>query len=164
MRGIGVAVMTSKSTAVPLRGERQALVDAEAVLLVDDGEREIRERHVVGKQRMGADENIDIALDEPFEQVGAFAAALAAGEDREPQASGGGERRDGFEMLAGKNFGRGHQGGLGVAAAGRNRRRTGKQRHHGLAGADIALNSAAACVPAGRGRGRYPRSLPPGWQ
>ncbi len=42
-------------------------MDAEAVLLIDDGKREIRERHVVGKQRMGADENIDIALGKPVE-------------------------------------------------------------------------------------------------
>ena len=41
MRGIGVAVITSMSTASPLRGEREALVHAEAVLLVDDGEREV---------------------------------------------------------------------------------------------------------------------------
>ena len=34
---------------------------AEAVLLVDDGEREIAERDIVLEQRMGADDEIDIA-------------------------------------------------------------------------------------------------------
>ena len=61
MRGIGVAVSTSTSTASPLRGEREALVHAEAVLLVDDGEREIAERDLVLEQRMGADQQIDLA-------------------------------------------------------------------------------------------------------
>ena len=34
---------------------------AEAVLLVDHGQREIAERHVVLKQRVGADDEIDLA-------------------------------------------------------------------------------------------------------
>ena len=44
-----------------LAGEREALVHAEAVLLVDDGEREIAERDLVLEQRVGADEEIDLA-------------------------------------------------------------------------------------------------------
>ena len=68
MRGIGVAVITSTSTASPLRGERQALMHAEAVLLVDDREREIAERDLVLEQRMGADQEIDLAGGEPRER------------------------------------------------------------------------------------------------
>ena len=54
---------------------------AEAVLLVDDGEREIVERDVVLEQRVGADQQIDVAEREPVEDGLALAAALAAGED-----------------------------------------------------------------------------------
>ena len=62
MRGIGVAVMTRMSTASPFWPERQALVHAEAVLLVDDGKAEVAERDVLLEQRMGADDDVDRAL------------------------------------------------------------------------------------------------------
>ena len=61
MRGIGVAVSTSMSDGLALAGEREALVHAEAMLLVDDREREIAERHLVLEQRVGADQQIDLA-------------------------------------------------------------------------------------------------------
>ena len=67
MRGIGVAVITSMSTASPFCAERQALVDAEAVLLVDDGKAEVAERDVLLEQRMRADDDVDRARGEPEE-------------------------------------------------------------------------------------------------
>ncbi len=88
---------------------------------------------------MGADQEIDVALGEPCQQGGALAPALAAGENGDPDAGGVGQRRDRLEMLAGKDFGRRHHGRL---SAGRNRRRASKQRHHGLSGADVALQQA----------------------
>ncbi len=42
---------------------------AEAVLLVDDGEREIVEGDVLLEQRMGADQEIDVAERQPLEDV-----------------------------------------------------------------------------------------------
>ena len=109
---------------------------AEAVLLVDDGEREIAERHLVLEQRVGADQEIDLAEREPVERLGALAAALAPGQDRDAEAGLLGQRRDGGEVLAGEDFGRRHQRGL---AAGLDHGRGREQRHHGLAGADVAL-------------------------
>ncbi len=44
-----------------LARQREPLMHAEAVLLVDDGERQIAERDIVLEQRMGADDEIDIA-------------------------------------------------------------------------------------------------------
>ncbi len=44
-----------------LGGEREALVHAEAVLLVDDGEREIAEGDALLEQCMGADQQVDLA-------------------------------------------------------------------------------------------------------
>ena len=119
-----------------LAGEREPLVHAEAMLLVDDGEREIAERHLVLEQRVGADQQIDLAERQPVERLGALLAALAAGEDRDADAGLLGQRRDGGEMLAHQDFGRRHQRGL---PAGLDHGRGGKQRHHGLAGADVAL-------------------------
>ena len=75
--------------------------------------------------------------------VGALAAALAAGEDRDPEAGRLGERRDGGEVLARQDLGRRHQGGL---PAGLDRDRAGEQRHHGLARADVALQQAQHAV------------------
>ena len=40
---------------------------AEAMLLVDDREREVLERDVLLEQRMGADQEIDFAVGEPRE-------------------------------------------------------------------------------------------------
>ena len=45
----------------------------EAVLLVDDREREIAERDVLLKQRVGADEDMDVADGEPLQDVVALA-------------------------------------------------------------------------------------------
>ena len=58
-----------------------------------------------------------------------------------------GERRDGGEMLAHQDFGRRHQRGL---AAGLDHGRGGQQRHHGLAGADVALQQPHHALRAGQ--------------
>ena len=61
VRGIGVAVITSMSGASPLAVMRQPLVDAEAVLLVDDGEHQVVEADRLLEQRMRADDDVDLA-------------------------------------------------------------------------------------------------------
>ncbi len=66
----------------------------------------------------------------------ALAAALAAGENRDADAGGFRQRRDGVEMLAREDFGRRHEGGL---PPGFDHGRRRDQRDHGFAGADIAL-------------------------
>ena len=59
MRGIGVAVITSTSGAVALRPQQVALLDAEAVLLVDHDDAEAGELDAAVDQRVGADEDVD---------------------------------------------------------------------------------------------------------
>ncbi len=49
--------------------QRQTLMHAEAVLFVDDGERQIVERDLVLKERVGADQQIDVAEREPVENA-----------------------------------------------------------------------------------------------
>ena len=53
------------------------------------------------------------------------------------------QRRDGREMLARQDFGRRHQRRL---PAGFDHGRGGEQRHHGLAGADVALQQPQHAV------------------
>ena len=131
---------------------------AEAMLLVDDGEREVAERDVLLEQRVGADQEIDLAGREAGQDVGALAAAFAAGEQRDAHADRLGERRDGGEMLARQDLGRRHQRGL---AAGLDHRRAGEQRHHGLARADVALQQAQHAVRRWRDRRRCRRPRAP---
>ena len=65
MRGIGVAVITSwcgTDVAVgALVAQRQPLVHAEAVLLVDDDQAELRERDALLHQRVRADDDVRAA-------------------------------------------------------------------------------------------------------
>ncbi len=134
---------------VALGGDRQPLVHAEAMLLVDHGKHEVAERHLFLEQRMRADHDVNRSVFQPGQRRAALAALLAAGQDRHPQSCALGQRRDRGEMLPGKDFGRRHQRRL---SAGLDRARHGKQRHHGLAGADVALQQPAACARAPRGR------------
>ncbi len=119
-----------KVDRLALACQRQPLVHAEAMLLVDDSKREIVEGDLLLKQSMGADHKIDVAGGERSEHVGAVTATLAAGEDRGADAGRGCKRRDGGEMLARQNLGRRHQSRL---AAGLDHMGGGKQRHHGFA-------------------------------
>ena len=95
MRGIGVAVSTRRSTGLALARERQPLMHAETMLLVDHGQRQIAKCHVVLEQSVGADDQVDVARRQRGEDFRALAPALAAGEDGKPDAGGRCERRDG---------------------------------------------------------------------
>ena len=109
---------------------------AEAVLLIDHRKREVVEGDILLEQRMGADQELDVAARESLERVAALAAAFASGQDRDLDAGCGGERRNRRMVLAGENLRRSHQGGL---AAGFDGGRRSQQRHHRLARADVAL-------------------------
>ncbi len=85
---------------------------------------------------MGADQEIDFAGFEPCQQFAPLLAFFAAGQNGDLQAGALGQRRDRLDMLPRQNLRRRHQRGL-LADFGDGRR--GQQRHHGLAGADIAL-------------------------
>ncbi len=108
----------------------------EAVLLVDDGERQIAEHDVLLEHRVGADEDMNVSERQPLENVAALRPAFPAGENGDIDAGGRRQRRHGVEMLACQQFGRRHQGGL---PAGFDHGRRRQKRHHRLAGADIAL-------------------------
>ncbi len=85
---------------------------------------------------MGAEQEVDVAEGQPVEDFLARAAALAAGEDGDANAGSLRQGCDGFQVLAGEDFGRRHEGGL---APGLDHGGGGNQRHHGFAGTDVAL-------------------------
>ena len=120
-----------------LGAEQQALMHAEAVLLVDHGEREIAEGDALLEQRMGADGDRR-SRHSPARRARARrpGALLAAGQQGELQPGRLRERRQPLGMLARQDFGRRHQHGLPAGLGGGCHR---QQRDHRLAGADIAL-------------------------
>ena len=75
--------------------QRQPLMHAESVLLVDDHQPKILEADVLLEQRMRADEDIDASVFQRRDGLGALAAAFAPGEQRDAQASSSAEPADG---------------------------------------------------------------------
>jgi len=126
-----------------LGGEGQALIDAEAVLFVDDGQSEVLEFDVFLEDGVGADQQGDGAVGEAFENISPRFAFDVAGEE------GDGDRGvflDGGKMLLCQNF-RGRQKrrlGAGLDGA-----QHGEEGQNGLAGADVALQEAEHLLRGG---------------
>ena len=114
-------------------GERRALLDAEPVLLVDDGDGEIGELDVALDQRVRADGDLRDAV---RDLVADLLRADRAGEQHAANAELRAERLEGQEVLLGERLGRRHQRAL-PARLHRPQQRV--ERDHGLAGADVAL-------------------------
>ncbi len=129
-QGVGVAALC---------GERQALLDAEAMLLVDDDEGEVAKLDIGLQERMGADDDRGQPRGEARQHRGARPALLAPGQEADLDPCRRGVALQGRVMLAGEDLGRRHQRGL-TAALDRAQHR--QQRHDGLAAADIALQQA----------------------
>ena len=118
------------------------------MLFVDDHHPEGAKTHVVGEQRVRADDDVDRAVRQPFEHRLAFLGAKTPGEqlDRErPLAAE--HRRVGDrqtlevltqrgEVLLSEHLGGGHQCALAPTVDGREQC---GERDHGLARTDIAL-------------------------
>ena len=54
------------------------VLDAEALLFIDDDEAQISEVHVLGEDAVRADEDVDLPLLDPSQYVGNFRAGLEA--------------------------------------------------------------------------------------
>ncbi len=131
-----MAVISRVSASLPFLGERQALLDAKAVLLVDDHEGEVAKRDVRLQQRVGPDDDRGQARGEAGQGRVARPALFPPGQQADLDPSGAGQPAQGRLMLAGEDLGRRHQCRL-CAALDRGQHR--HQRDHGLAAADIAL-------------------------
>ena len=136
MRGIGVAAHQQGVGVAALFGERQALLDAKAVLLVDDDEGEVAKRDIGLQQRVGPDDDRGQARGEAGQGRVARPALLPAGQQPDLEPGRPGEPAQGRLVLAGQDLGRRHQRRLRAAL---DRAQHRHQRDHGLAAADIAL-------------------------
>ena len=123
--------------AAALLPQQHALLDAEAVLLVDDRQRERVELHAFLEQRVGADDQRYLSAQDRGERGAARARVHRAGDEHDRNL----ERREPFRqrsrMLLGQQFGRRHQRHLRARTQRQCRRRRGDR---GLATADIALH------------------------
>ncbi len=129
---IGAAV-----AALGLEGE--ALMDAEAVLFVDDGDGQILEDDVGLKEGVGADQDVNQAgLNLREDGIASFA-FFTAREHGDAQADGFCEWFDRLDVLTGKHLGWGHDGGLGANFVGH---RAGHQGDDGFTRTDIPLKEA----------------------
>ena len=77
---MGVAVITSTSAGRALALQLHALMHAEAVLFVHHRKAQIAEGDVFGEQRMGADQDVDLACRQPRQCLVAAGAFLASGQ------------------------------------------------------------------------------------
>ena len=125
--------------------EALALRDAEAVLFVDDAQRQGVEDDVVLEEGVGADGDGRRAAGQGAQLFCAQGALVTAGEQDGLDALRGEGRGEGLVVLAGEDFGRRHQGRL---QSGRRGVGHGQHGDHGLAGADIALQQPAHALAA----------------
>ncbi len=129
-QGVGIAALC---------GERQALLDAKAVLLVDDDESEVAKYDIGLQQRMGSNDYRGQPRGEARQHRRARPTLLATGQKADLDICRRGVTLQGRVMLAGEDLSRRHQCGL-TAALDRAQHR--QQCHHGLAAADIPLQQA----------------------
>ena len=122
-----------------LVAKRHSLVDAEAVLLVDDEERETAETDPLLEEGVGADGDADVAAGERLLGGPAGFARQLAGEQGHRLAERPEPAVKVLPVLLGEEFRRRHQGHL---KAGLDRLAGRGRGHHGLAGADVALHQA----------------------
>ena len=163
MRGIGVAVMCSRCGTRPRRRlgvQRGALADAEAVLLVDDGDGEVL-RRPTGSSISACVPTISCSS--PVARRARISRRRAA--VVEPVSSAAVQQRarhqrlDRREVLVGQRLGRRHQRGLAAVLDGAQHR---VQRDDGLAGADLAHQQPLHRARRARGRRRRRPSRCPG--
>ena len=114
----------------------QPLMHTEAVLFVDDRQRQILERDRFLEQRVGSDDHRGFPVGESLQDLFAGLPLFPAGEQCQRYPGGRRQRPDGGEMLTGEDLGRRHQRGLGAAFDGVEHGQHGDDR---LAAADIAL-------------------------
>ena len=126
--------------------EREPLVDAKPVLLIDNGQRQVVESNVFLKQRMRADQKVDIAYCKTIENLFSRSPALAAGEDGGPDGGGFGERHNRCVVLTSKDFGRCHESCL---ASGFDDCGCRSQCHNRFSRTDVALQQAQHPMRAG---------------
>ena len=98
--------------ALSLRGQGKTLVDAKPVLLVDHDNSQIAEADLALEKGMGPDNQIDLASVQLFLCLPALTCRILAGQKCQANPGLLAKRGHGSIMLAGQDFGRGHDGSL----------------------------------------------------
>jgi hypothetical protein len=122
-----------------LAAQRQPLGHAESVLLVDDGQRQVPELHLLLDHRVRAHHQRGRTGLDPLQHLTALFLLLAAAEARDLNAQRLQPANQLVEVLLGQDLGGRHQRALPAGVDGDG---SGQRRHHGLAGAHIALQKA----------------------
>ena len=117
-------------------GERRALLDPEAMLLVDDRDGEIGELDLALDQRVGADGDLRLAARDPGARGRMLLRGQRAREQDERDAELRADALDRQEVLLGEGLRRRHQGAL---PAGFDSAQERVERDDRLPGADVAL-------------------------
>ena len=120
-------------------GQRRALLDAEAVLLVDHREGQPAELDVRLEQRVGADHEPRVARRQALEARPLLTRRDVAREQLDVEAERLDQLAHGVHVLVGQGLGRGHQRALGVVLDGPQQR---VQGDDGLARADVPEQQA----------------------
>ena len=130
-----------------LSHELEALLDAEAVLFVDDDEAEISEVYLLFDESVGADGEVGFAAEDSRSRLTLGARVKRAGEEGDAVGLAGARGEDAREKLAGEeevlggeDLGGSHHRGLVAIFDGDQR---GLKRDNGLAAADVSLEKAA---------------------
>ncbi len=127
------------------------VLDPEAVLLVDDGQAQILETHVVLQQLVGADQNIDLALGQGLQGFRLLLGRAEAGQQFDPHRPVGEAVEKVLIVLLGQQRGRRQHRHLSPVL---HRHEGGAHRHLGLAETDIAAHHPIH-RPAGAQVGDY---------
>ncbi len=121
---------------VALALQLHAVVHTEAMLLVNHCQREIAERDILGKQCMGADQNVDHPVFKRLQGLLARLSLFASGKNRQAHTGRFRQRLERHHVLAREDFRRRHQRALRAAF---HRIQQCGHGDHRLARADIAL-------------------------
>ena len=115
------------------------LLDAEALLLVDDDEAQLLGADVAREQPVGADQDVDLARLEVLEHGFDLGRRAQPGDPLDPEREVGEALAEGAEVLLGEDRRRHQDHHLLAVGGGLDR---GPQRHLGLAEADVAADQA----------------------
>ena len=135
-RGRHYQLMRALFSGAPLVAQRQALVHAEAVLLVDDDQPQPGELDLLLEQGVGADGHRRFARPDRLQGLGTLAAAAFPCMPYDIDSQGRQPLPETAVMLLCQQLGRRHQGRL---VTGLHRDECGAGGHHRLAGAHIPL-------------------------
>ena len=119
-----------------LFAQREPLLHAESMLLVDDNEPELRIVHLTLKQRVSADQNLAVARRDSLELLGAWLTLLFAAVPANLDTQGLEPLPKIYRMLFGENLGRCHKRNLIPSIDRTQRRQCGDYR---FSRADVAL-------------------------